>query len=175
MDSESEEADSSSSPLPNVLLLGLLVAICISVALTTPYLQFEFRVASVVIHRVTPSFSELLESIGRVNQLLMAFAFLTLLLLPCLWFLALCRRLATQRPGAEPLLRPAVMCHVWAASLAGKPTAMSPWKCFRRHLDVRYTVCYIYIILYLYLYSSIYIYIIHQVISYRASLTYDFL
>ena len=26
-------------------------------------------------------------------------------------------RLATRRPGLEPMLRPYVMCHIWAASL----------------------------------------------------------
>lgn len=29
----------------------------------------------------------------------------------------LCTRLASQRPGLEPVLRPYVMCHIWAASL----------------------------------------------------------
>ena len=29
----------------------------------------------------------------------------------------LCVRLASKRPGLEPMLRPYVMCHIWAASL----------------------------------------------------------
>lgn len=119
MDSDSDEVEPR--PLAAVLLLGLAVAICISVALTQPYLEFEFRVAGVVIHRVTPSALQLFESIGSVNRFLMAFAGLTLLVLPFFWFLALCRRLASQRQGVEPLLRPTVMCHVWAASLVGAP------------------------------------------------------
>ncbi|CAK9041376.1 C-factor (C signal) [Durusdinium trenchii] len=97
---------------------GVGVATCIWVALTNPYLEFEFRIAGVVIHRVTPTVLDLWYSIGSVNRFLMCYCAATLIVFPLLWLVLLGRRLASaRRPWLEPLLRPLVMCHIWAASL----------------------------------------------------------
>eukprot|EP00435_Cladocopium_sp_Y103_P044247 s1516_g12.t1 len=64
--------------------------------------SFAARASGVVIHRVTPTVLDLWYSIGSVNRFLM-------IVFPFLWLVLLCVRLASKRPGLEPMLRPYVM------------------------------------------------------------------
>jgi len=114
---ESLQGSRASLAVTVPLAMGVGIATCIWVALTNPYLEFEFRIAGVVIHRVTPTVLDLWYSIGSVNHFLMCYCAATLIVFPFFWLVLLCTRLASQRPGLEPVLRPYVMCHIWAASL----------------------------------------------------------
>ncbi|CAJ1336446.1 unnamed protein product [Effrenium voratum] len=121
-DSESEESPGSNSiPVMAVLVAGLPIVTCACLALLNPYLEFEFRVAGVVIHRVTPTVLDLWFSIGSVNHFLMCYCAATLIVFPLLWLACLCFRLFSKPLPwlrlLESLLRPWVMCHIWAASL----------------------------------------------------------
>ncbi|CAJ1405370.1 unnamed protein product [Effrenium voratum] len=121
-DSESEESPGSNSiPVMAVLVAGLPIVTCACLALLNPYLEFEFRVAGVVIHRVTPTVLDLWFSIGSVNHFLMCYCAATLIVFPLLWLACLCFRLFSKPlpwlRSLESLLRPWVMCHIWAASL----------------------------------------------------------
>jgi len=106
-------------PVPFLLATAALVVAGIWVALTYPYLEFEFRIAGVAIHRVTPTVLDLWWSIGSVSWFLMCFSACTVILLPSLWVVLLCCRLQPDSSfgWAEHWLRPWVMCHIWAASL----------------------------------------------------------
>lgn len=115
---ESLQGSKASFAVTGPLAGGVAIATtCIWLALTNPYLEFEFRIAGVVIHRVTPTVLDLWYSIGSVNRFLMCYCVATLIVFPLLWLVLLCVRLASKRPGLEPMLRPYVMCHIWAASL----------------------------------------------------------
>ncbi|CAE7206963.1 unnamed protein product [Symbiodinium natans] len=117
---ESGAEDSQPKPPAVILMMAAgVVAAGIWIALMHPYLEFEFRIAGVAIHRVTPTVLDLWWSIGSVNRFLMCFSAVTVIVLPSLWIVLLCARLlaGSSLGSAEPWLRPWVMCHIWAASL----------------------------------------------------------
>eukprot|EP00930_Biecheleria_cincta_P040751 TRINITY_DN27913_c0_g1_i1.p1 TRINITY_DN27913_c0_g1~~TRINITY_DN27913_c0_g1_i1.p1 ORF type:complete len:1079 (-),score=172.59 TRINITY_DN27913_c0_g1_i1:18-3254(-) len=120
---ESEIRDSLQST--GLLIAAVCVATAVYLALTRPFLNFEYRLSGVVVHGMTPTILDLWFSIGSVSRFLMCFSAATCVFAPCAWIFFFALRMMPRyrerwlghvARRAEPVVRPWVMCHIWAAS-----------------------------------------------------------
>jgi len=107
------------------LLAAAFLVTAVFLALTQPFLYFEYRLSGVVVHGMTPTVLDLWFSIGSVSRFLMCFSAATCIVLPATWIVLFGLRMmpnsAQSEAGRlakrlEPTVRPWVMCHIWAAS-----------------------------------------------------------
>jgi len=101
-------------------------------AISSPFLSFEYRLSGITIKQSEPTVFELWQSLGERSRLLSYFAAITMILLMPLWLMLLGLRALAEfqrRPGRELncigrtvkflelTARPWVMGHIWAFSL----------------------------------------------------------
>eukprot|EP00931_Biecheleriopsis_adriatica_P004865 TRINITY_DN106468_c0_g1_i1.p1 TRINITY_DN106468_c0_g1~~TRINITY_DN106468_c0_g1_i1.p1 ORF type:complete len:1110 (+),score=220.45 TRINITY_DN106468_c0_g1_i1:67-3396(+) len=129
-DSEEGSEDSEEDAKKPLQALGgvavvAFIAVAMYLALTQPFLYFEYRLSGVSVHGINPSILDLWFSIGTVSRFLMCFSAATLIVVPAIWVVLFAMRMVPEIRHSsaggvavrlEPVVRPWVMCHIWAAS-----------------------------------------------------------
>jgi hypothetical protein len=140
-DEEGSGSDSSESgdipwPMVTTFIAGgtLLIAVgsaAMYVALTEPFLDFEYRISGVVVDTTSPTMLELWANILETNLWLGRLAAITLVYVMFLWMPLLAVSIFATRRGpacafspaawnmrwTEKLVRPWAMAHIWAMSV----------------------------------------------------------